>query len=203
MSSKELDDLLDRMPQIAEAVGRFTSESIQSEVFRALIRAFGVAGDTAEDGAPSGTQESTTQGTNNGSGTTLPAPAKKAAPKTAPGAKVKQSFSIDKTLDLVKGGSPSFKEFWESKRPTSVLEKCLVSVYWLTRQTSRPLPATVEQVYTCFKAAGWTVPNDLVNTLQQTGTKGWLDTKKRDDLKVVVQGENHIEHEMPAKPKAT
>ncbi|MGW6200752.1 hypothetical protein ACWF0M_31715 [Kribbella sp. NPDC055110] len=99
------------------------------------------------------------------------------------------------------GGTPSYKEFSESKKPTSALEKCLVSVYWLSRLTKTPVPTTVDQVYTCFKVAGWAVPTDLVNTLQQAGTKGWLDTKKRDDLKVVVQGENHIEHEMPATPK--
>src|SRR5947209_4227122 len=112
MSGKELDELLARMPQIAQAVERFKSESIQSEALRALIRAYGLAGEASEDGAQTGTGESLAQDSKNGSGTAPPAPAKKSAPKTAPAPKVKQSFSIDKTLDLVKGGSPSFKEFW-------------------------------------------------------------------------------------------
>lgn len=129
-------------------------------------------------------------------------PAKKAPAKKATSPKVKQSFSIDKTLDLVGGGvTYSFKQFVEEKKPTNMVEKCLISVYWLAKETKARTPATVDQVYTCFKDAGWVVPNDLVNTLQQAGTKGWLDTKKRDDMKVVVGGENHVEHDMPAKPK--
>ena len=201
MSATELDELLDRMPQIAAAVEKFTSESIQSEVFPALMRAFGITGETSGDAHGSGTDERVTARAKGGSETVHSAPAKNVPAKKASGAKVKQSFSQDKTLDLVNGGSPSFKEFWESKKPKSAIEKCLVSVYWLTRQTHNTVPATIEQVYTCFKAANWAVPSDLANTLAQAGTKGWLDTKKRDDLKVVVQGENHVEHEMPAKAK--
>lgn len=202
MSTKELDQLLDRMPQIAEAVGRFSSESVQSEVFRALINAFGTGTTDAPESTRTSGPAAHAQDGNGGSGNVTTVQSKKTASKVPAASKGKQSFSIDKTLDLIKGGRPPFKEFWESKKPTSVLEKCLVSVYWLTRLTNNPVPATVEQVYTCFKSANWAVPNDLVNTLQQAGTKGWLDTKKRDDIKVVVQGENHIEHEMPAKAKA-
>jgi hypothetical protein len=163
--------------------------------------AFGLAGETSNDAETNRTQKGVTKGAKSGSETGAAVPAKNATVKKAAGSKVKQSFSLDKTLDLVNGGSPSFKEFWESKKPKSDVEKCLVSVYWLTRQTLKPIPATIEQVYTCFKAANWAVPSGLANTLAKAGTKGWLDTRKRDDLKVVVQGENHIEHEMPAKAK--
>lgn len=209
MSATELDELLDRMPQIAEVVEKFSSESVQSEVFRALMRAFGVASGTSSEADP-GPDALVVDPLPPAGATTgakpvkTPAGAAQRSPtKKASGGKAKQTFTMDKTLDLVNGGTPSFKEFSESKRPRSVVEKCLVSVYWLSRLTKTPAPVTVDQVYTSFKVAGWAVPADLVNTLQQAGTKGWLDTRKRDDLKVVVQGENHVEHEMPATPKGS
>jgi len=191
------------MPEIATAVQQFSSEAIQSEVFRALMDAFGTS-NGASGNVPRQPEHKADAPDRPAVPATPMAPVKKAAPKKVAARqgqtpKVKQSFSLDKSLDFVKGGSPSFRDFVESKKPRSVLEKCLVSVYWLTRHAHNPTPATVEQVYTCFKAASWQVPSDLVNTLQQAGSKGWLDTRKRDDLKVVVQGENHIEHEMPAK----
>lgn len=207
MSATELDELLDRMPQIADAVQRFSSESVQSEVFQALMQALGIpSGPLAKAAAdPASVSPQVQLDANSGAKPVEPAAAKT---KRSPGrkgstSKAKQTFTMDKTLDLVKGGTPPFMEFSDSKRPTSALEKCLVSVYWLSRLAKSPVPATVDQVYTCFKVAGWAVPADLANTLQQAGTKGWLDTKKRDDLKVVVQGENHVEHEMPAPSKGT
>src|SRR5690242_20063783 len=111
MSAKELDELLDRMPQIAEAVQKFTSESIQAQVFSALINAYGIATESPAHVTAARTLESLTQSSEDGSGTGLPAATKKTRSKTAPGQKVKQSFSFDKTLDLAKGGTPPFKEF--------------------------------------------------------------------------------------------
>ena len=36
-------------------------------------------------------------------------------------------------------------------------------------------------VYTAFKAAGWPVPSNLMNTMHQAGTEGWLDTEEVSD----------------------
>lgn len=203
MSEIELDALLERMPQIADVLGKFTSESIQSEVFRALMHAFyGAPAHAANEDSNGVGETGTSEEDQTGSAPPIKQTAKKTPVKKSTAAKAKQTLSIDKTLDLVNGGSESFKTFVEEKKPANNHEKCLVSVYWLTRVASAPMPATLDRVYTCFKEAGWKVPSDLVNALQQAGTKGWLDTKKRDDLKVVVGGENHLEHDMPAKPKA-
>ncbi len=202
MPTNELDVLLDRIPQIADAVNQFSSESMQAEVFRALMKAFyglrenagGVVGNTADDEARRGPAATDPAVAPNSA-------AKKTAAKKPASSKTKQSFSVDKDLDLVNGGSPPFKEFWQSKSPTTQQEKGLICVYWLSRKKHEKKPVSIDQVYTCFKDAGWAVPGDLANTLAQAGTRGWLDSKKRDDLKVVVQGENHIDHDMPAKLK--
>lgn len=198
MATTQLDGLLARMPEIAEAVERFKSDAIQARVLDALLDAFGVAsgggGDrhpTPADMSAGGSGSSDVTGKSDGAKKTV---AKKAASK---GLKGKQVFTIDKDLDLARGAAQSFKDFAESKKPTTAVEKALVAVYWLTR-VREDGPATVDQVYTCFKGAAWAIPSDLVNTIQQAGTKGWLDSKKRDDLKVVVGGENYVEHSMPA-----
>ena len=200
MSEADLDALLDRMPKIAAAVGQFASESIQSEVFQALMRAFGNIGDPR---ALAELEVLPEQPTNVSPRVETEPATKKTAGRRSVGTKTKQSFSIDKELDLVKGGSQPFTEFAESKKPTSQQEKCLVSVYWLTHLSHSKKLVTLEQVYTCFKHAGWAVPANLPNALAQAGSKGWLDSKNRNDLKLVVQGENHIEHSMPAQPKST
>jgi hypothetical protein len=204
MSDADLDALLERMPQIADVVQKFSSESIQSEVFQALMRAFDGAPAHASNGRNESGQNLVDPADDDDDEPSAEAAAKPPALKAgrkAAAPKNKQSFSIDKTLDLIKGGDPSFDDFMAELSPGSGVEKCLVSVYWLERKTNNPMPVTVERVYTCFKHANWRIPGDLINTLQQAGTKGWLNTKKRDDLKVVVGGENHVEHVMTAKAK--
>ena len=58
-------------------------------------------------------------------------------------------------------------------------------------------PVTADHIYTAFKGLAWRVPSDLVNTLQQAGSKGWLDTANSADIKVTPMGENLVEHDLP------
>ncbi|MDU0315643.1 hypothetical protein RKE38_18235 [Phycicoccus sp. M110.8] len=214
MAQAELDQLLERMPAIAEAVEKFTSEAIQSQVLEALIGAFKVGarsgdGEVGDDGFESGDSHESQADTGttteraaavpaaNGTGTSAP---KRTARKSG-GSRAKQSFSLDKDLDMVRGGSKSLKDFVGEKQPKTVLDKVLISVYWLTRILEGDQPATLDRVYTCFKHMEWPIPSDLANTAQQAGVKGWLDSRKRDDIKVVIGGENRVEHELPAEPK--
>ena len=196
MSATELDELLARMPAIAAAVGKFSSENVQMKVFDTLMHTFGA--DTLADGA--GVTEHEDEGAPpvKGARGAIKKVKKVQAVRKSPGAKAKRTYTFDKNLDLVRGGTKSFKAFVSEKQPSSLLEKGLVCVYWLTKLAKASAPATVDQVYTCFKHMEWPVPPNLANTLAQAGTKGWLDTSKGDDLHVVIAGENHVEHEMPA-----
>ena len=191
---EKLDSLLERMPEIAEAVERFTSENVQLRALDALIGAFGNVTDdpgqspeTGKDGTtkrPAKKPRRATNKTSNG---------KKAPSKT------KIAFSVVKDLDLVNGGKPPFKEFLEGLKIKSAFEKCLVAAYWLSKNTKNPQPVTVDQIYTIFKHAGWPVPSNLANTIQKAGSMGWLDSHSSVDIRVVVAGENHVEHEMMLK----
>lgn len=200
MSSTDLDALLARMPEISEAVEKFSFESIQSQVLQALLRAFdaGSMKDVGGRVAHGGSNDALDINNDNGAKSR---DVKKSNSKRSDSGKSKQSFTIDKNLDLV-NNSPSFKVFVDDKVPRTNPEKCLVSVYWLTRCQENARPATIEQVYSCYKHMEWPVPSDLANMLSQAGTKGWLDSRDRENLRVVVAGENYLEHEMPAKNMA-
>lgn len=118
-----------------------------------------------------------------------------------PGGKKKSSLSIEKDLNLKPKGKKSFDEFVAEKQPKANHEKCTVAVYYLLHELSlKAVGAT--HVYTCFKHMQWRVPADLPNTLASTASsKGLLDTKKMDDIKVTTIGENLVEHDLPPKPK--
>ncbi len=194
----EFEDLLSRMPDIAKAIGAFGSEAIQMEAFRTLVNSYlsqnGSEGQIAKPPRRATPALQRVEPGDVGGAGHSPLSGRRAS------ARSKQTHSLIKSLDFVKGARKSFDAFVDETRPHSLAEKCLVSVYWLERLASVG-PVTSDHVYTAFKHVGWEIPADLVNTLQQAGTKGWLDSKKRDDLKVVVAGENFIEHRMLGRPK--
>lgn len=199
MSPSTFDALLARMPEISAAVEKFSSEAIQARVLEALLAAF--------DGENRlGHKAASQSDLHDDEGTALPfsksSITKTPRVKKTTGGKGKHPNAIDKDLDLVNGADQPFSTFVDWKQPTSQEEKCLVAVYWLTRVLIEKTPATVDRVYTCFKHMGWPVPANLANAIQRAGTKGWLDSRNRDDLKVVIGGENYLEHKMPAKKKA-
>lgn len=115
--------------------------------------------------------------------------------------KTKTVLSMDKDLNLHPSDKQSAREFLESKNPSNVKEKCVAAVYYLGRILNIDKIST-SMVYTTFKDLQWKVPSDIRNTLQQAGTAGWLDTKDSDDIKLTVNGENLVEHDLPPTSKA-
>jgi hypothetical protein len=113
----------------------------------------------------------------------------------------KPVFTQDKNLQLHPKDAPSFGDTAALKAPANVVQKCVVAVYWL-REHGNVDTISATHVYTCFKAAGWQVPNDLVNTLSQAGTRGYLQVNSRDDVALTTIGENFVEHKLPAPVKA-
>jgi hypothetical protein len=58
------------------------------------------------------------------------------------------------TLDLKGGGSTSFKEYAEAKKPTTHAKRYLVAALWLKEHGNSPT-INADKVYTCYKTAGW------------------------------------------------
>lgn len=196
MSTDKYQLIIEKLPEIAEAVNVFESEAVQVQVVAQILEALKGSADSGftdfSVGQPLPNIDGQAVGLVNGEN------GKKVSRKSS-GGKSKQALTIDKDLDLVKGGTPGFEEFAESKKPSNNGEKNLVAVYWLINMRKPEAPATLDQVYTCFREVGWRVPEDLRNSLAQAGTKGWLDTRSASDLKVTIGGENHVLHTMNSK----
>ncbi|MEQ1640671.1 MAG: hypothetical protein ABL881_07660 [Novosphingobium sp.] len=135
-----------------------------------------------------------------------PTPEKAAKPAASPKTKskgkatkkTKSIIAMNKALNLSPSGKKSAIQFQSEKAPTSVMQKCVVAAYYL-REIIEVDAVTVSDVFTFFKTVGWKVPTDLKNTLQQAGTKGWLDTADGEDIKITSMGDNLIEHDLPPK----
>jgi hypothetical protein len=102
-----------------------------------------------------------------------------------------------KDLNLRPKGKASAVDFVRSKAPTNHKQKCTVAIYYISN-TLEIGKVGVAHVYTFFKEVNWPVPSDLLNTLHQTGSEGWLDTSDAEDIKVTTRGENLIEHQLSA-----
>lgn len=112
-----------------------------------------------------------------------------------PSAKSKNSYTVVKDLVLTPSGKQSFKDFYEEKKPSSVKEKCVVCVYYLSNTLG--VNVSIAQVFTCFKTAGWRLPANLKNMLHQAASEGWLDSKDQDNIKMTPIGDNLIEQDLP------
>jgi hypothetical protein len=103
-----------------------------------------------------------------------------------------------KDLDLRPKGKPSANDFAKEKAPSNLRQKCTVAAYYLVNVLELEV-VTASHVLTFFKEVGWPVPGDLINTMQQAGSEGWLDTKNAEDVKVTLRGESVVEHQLPVK----
>jgi hypothetical protein len=133
------------------------------------------------------------------SATSSEAPSNASSTKKSNGSKAskksKSVIYIDKQLNLIPNGKESATEFTTKKNPKNHLEKGLVAVYYISKVLEIE-PVNISQVYTFYKHLSWQIPANLANALRKAGVNGWLDTSDQNDLKVVVGGENHVEHKM-------
>lgn len=106
------------------------------------------------------------------------------------------ALKILKDLNLKPQGKKSLSDFVGEKAPVNLLEKCTVSVYYFGKIQSIK-EVTASHIYTAFKTMEWRLPSDLANTLQQAGSKGWLDTGVATAITVTHMGENLVEHDLP------
>lgn len=111
--------------------------------------------------------------------------------------------AIVKDLSLRPKGKTAWAEFAAEKAPRTHQEKQLLAVLWLTREAAMDNGITVDHVNTCYQGAKWPRPRDLTNALSVTAKKsGWLDTGDKSDIKLTVSGEDHVDHDLPPKPKS-
>ncbi len=196
MADGDYDDLLKRLPAIAKVVNAFTSEAVQQQAFEAMVSALeGVErGRHPVDGG-GGLRRT-------GSRRRKRQPDAHASPDTKgkPRQGRRGGPSIDKNLNLRPKTGKSFRDFAAFKNPKTAFEKNVVAVHWLKSAAVKAIGP--DQVYTCYKDAGWRIPTGLYNSLAVTASKkGWLNTADMNQIAVTTQGENLVEHDLPHKKK--
>ncbi len=194
MPESDFDNLLKRLPSIAKVVNAFASEAVQQQAFEALVGALqGVK--TSRSSSSEGNARRSVgrrRKTKPDSAATEPKSSQRQTRRGTP--------SIDKTLVLRPKTGKSFKDFATAKAPKSAFEKNVVAVHWLKSAGVKAIGP--DQVYTCYKDAGWRIPAGLYNSLAVTASKkGWLDTADMNQIVVTPHGENLVEHDLPRKKK--
>jgi hypothetical protein len=110
---------------------------------------------------------------------------------------VKSQPSIVKDINLRPDGKKSLKDFAGEKNPKTHMEKCALSVYYLSRVLDIT-EISINHIYTCYKQMGWKLP-DLYNVIALTASrKGWIDTSNMNAISITTIGKNLIEHDLPS-----
>lgn len=206
MAVEDLDALLERMPSIAEAVNKFTSEAVQAEAFASLVAAF----DGRRHGAAKRTAPETPIEEDDDSDATPPEGNSGEPPtKTGSGQRRKKGsgdgkadWSMVHTLNLMPDGKQSFEAFVQEKQPKSNEDKYAVAVYYL-QEVLGVSPVTKNEVGTLFRLTkAWKEPAKVLTGLRTTSSrKSTMIATNPDDIKITPQGRNFVEHELPVTPK--
>ena len=128
---------------------------------------------------------------------------KKLSPKSKKNSSKKttsESYNIDRDLNLRGNSSvPSFKNFYEEKKPNSTAEFNAVAVYYLQIMLKFE-KITLEQVYTCYKEVKKKPADHFKQSFRDTKTKqGYIEYDKDWHLLIPHRGISFVEHDLPKK----
>jgi hypothetical protein len=100
-------------------------------------------------------------------------------------------------LNLRPKGKESLKDFYSKYDLKTNFEKNVSFTYYLTKVINIK-GITIDHIYTCYKETDQKVPENIYQSLADTKKhKGWIDTTNMEDIKLSIQGENYIEHDVP------
>lgn len=116
-------------------------------------------------------------------------------------AKSKESHKIVADLNLLPQDKESFTTFFARKTTgnstLSNQEFNVLAVYYLKNILGID-KVSPDHIYSCYKDVGQIVPIALVQSLRDTASlKSWIDTSDTNDIKLLINGENLVEHKMP------
>lgn len=188
------DDLKREIPMIAKLVGDFPAE-IRSSAFEILIRHFvGESPEPGFRGAPGTTaQRAPKEGV---------AAVARAAGKTPKRESTRESYQIDRELDLRGDGSrPSFKAFCSQKKPRTAAEFNAVAVYYL-KKVLQVKTATLNHAFTCYSEVHRRPPEHFRQSFHDTKNRaGWVEFDADGNLQIPHRGTVFVEHDLPHSDK--
>lgn len=179
-----LEKLLAALPDVAKAVNAFSSEAAQLRVLDALLSAAsGAPAPISKGAAPENSED------------TRAAPSR---PKGSGGKKDPDPKLIP-TLNLRPAGKTSLRDFVEQKAPSTNEELYAVIVYYLEHELGTKTIA-VDHVFTALKELKRKVSPRLRTVLSNSASRqGWINAANKEDLRTTVNGQNLVEHDLPAK----
>jgi hypothetical protein len=182
MSDTEFDLRVERVKKAADVIGSLPTKGLQAEAFRYLLGEFAaLPPKTKVPVAPTPVDEKA-------------ALVKDGKTRRASGTKT--TITQDRDLDLFPKDKTSFKDFATAKSPKINDERYPVAVYWL-REVAGHEKATVAQVVTCYRAAGWSLPSNVNNAASKAVNAGYLSSGKAEDLQLSSLGINLVDNDLP------
>jgi hypothetical protein len=202
MTTERIDDLLQRLPEIAKVVNEFKSESVQ---LRALDALLGGLDAPADQQAKKGKRH--VEATKELRAADETTPRKSASvgashTKGSRGNRKEGSVSLVADLNLRPKGKTTLRDFYAEKKPTTNEQGFAVMVYYLVNVLGMS-GISPNHIYTAFKDLDMRVPNRLRTVLSNSASRHhWIDTSDKENMKLTIHGENFVEHDLPnAKPK--
>jgi hypothetical protein len=112
----------------------------------------------------------------------------------------KESYNIDRDLNLRGDTStPSFKSFFEEKKPSSKGEFNVLATYYLSKIMGIEL-VTINHVYTCYAEVKFKPAENFKQSFIDTKNKfGYIEYDKNWNLNIPHRGIVFIEHDLPKK----
>lgn len=109
----------------------------------------------------------------------------------------RDTYQINKDLNLSPRDKATLKEFVASKKPQSNIEFNAVAIYYLQKVLAKE-NISVDDVYSCYKDIGRKVPNALKQSLTDTSSSkyGYIAVNN-NYYSIPVKGENLVELELP------
>jgi len=115
-------------------------------------------------------------------------------------AKTSAMPSLVKDLNLKPKDKKSLNDFYQEKNPRSNIENNVVFVYYMEKILNI-LGITLDHIYSCYKEIGLKTPLNLRQSIADTASNryGYLDASDMQNIKIIVRGDNLIEHDLPKK----
>lgn len=203
------DDLKKELSEIANVLEKFPDE-LKKQVFSLLVNSFLGGKKFTLD---SSSIESTIDSENKNDGelplvvdNTSTAKIVNTVVKSSSTQKKKpntESFKIDRNLDLTASAdSPSFKDFYAEKKPTSTAEFNALAVYYLIKFKGFE-SASFDQVYTCYVEVKKKPAEYFKQSFRDTQSKfGYIEINDSSNYVIPHRGVIFIEHNLPKSDKA-
>lgn len=203
MTTQQVDDLLQRLPEIAKVVNEFKSESVQLRAFDALLGGFDYPAVQRVKNSKAHVEvtkelrtiDEATAGKQQPSGAA-------SHTKGARGNKKEGSVSLVADLNLRPKGKKTLREFYGEKKPTTNEQSFAVMTYYLEKVLGVS-GISPNHIYTGFKDLDLRVPARLRTVISNSASRhAWIDTSDKENIKLTIHGENFIEHDLPSVKKA-